>query len=201
MKLILSSYDFLKVESKNLITEHLTKPLNECRILFIPDETATSEIIESDFYYKNLCEYGFKRENIFIFNHTKAQKFTNLPIDVIYVGGGNTFGIIDKIRKCNFDTAIINYVKAGVVYIGVSAGAHIVTQNIEHILEYDDNNVNLTDFSGLGLYDGIIVCHYTYHRKDHLDRLIAEKKYKVDYLTDSDCIVHTDKETFTYQWW
>ena len=59
----------------------------------------------------------------------------------------------------------------------------------EAIEEYDENNVGLTDYSGLGLFDGILVCHYTYHRKAHLDRLISEGVYAVHFLTDYDSIV------------
>ena len=189
MKLILSSCDFLNERSTKVILDNLDKNIKECKILFIPNEKATYEKIHSDKYYKRVEEYGFARENIYVFDESNSDEFRNLDLDVIYVGGGNTFATIDKIRKCNFDKDIINYVKSGVIYIGGSAGAHIVTQNIEHVAKYDENNVGVTNFKGLGLYDGILVCHYTYHRKHHLDQLIEQGKYKVHYLTDSDSIV------------
>lgn len=192
MKLILSSCDFGNPESRKAIIENLPKSISECRLLFIPNEKATPEIIESDLYYDRMCNHGFTRKNIFVFNHLEPDNYRNLDIDIIYISGGNTFGTLDKIRKCGFDKDIINYIKSGVTYIGGSAGAHIVTQNIEHVAKYDENNVGVTDFNGLGLYDGILVCHYTYHRKHHLDMLIEQGKYKVQYLTDSDSIIYAD---------
>lgn len=193
MKLILSSYDFQVPESRNVIIENLPKDISECKVLFIPNGSPSSEMIESGYFHKPMCKYGFKNENILVFDHTKADNFRKLEsLDIIYVSGGNTFTILDKIRKCGFDKDIIDYVKSGVTYIGGSAGAHIITQNIEHVAQYDENNVGITDFNGLGLYDGILICHYTYERKRDLDELIAQGKYKVEYLTDSDSLVYTD---------
>ncbi len=193
MKLILSSWAFDNQESRNVIIENLPKPIEECVLLYIPNESATPETLNSNVYYEKMCKYGFSREKVYIFDHTNPEKSIGLTLDAIYVGGGNTFGILDKIRKSGFDKHIIDYVKkSGVTYIGNSAGAHIVTQNIEHVLMYDDNNVEMTDFTGLGLFDGILICHYTYHRKKELDTLEAQGKYKVKYLTDFDSIVFED---------
>ncbi len=189
MKLILSSCDFSNPESAECIIRNLPKPIEECKVLFIPNEKATPELINSPLYRERLNAYGFSFQNIIVFDHTRSEDFKSLSPDVIYVSGGNTFGTLTKLRKCRFDEALIDYIKSGVTYIGGSAGAHIVTQNIKHIEEYDENNVGLTDYSGLGLFDGILVCHYTYHRKAHLDRLISEGVYAVHFLTDYDSIV------------
>ena len=158
-------------------------------MLFIPNEKADSQAINSDLYYDRMEEFGFSKSNVYVFDHNQADRFKSLDIDVIYVSGGNTFGTLDKLRKCGFDKEIIEYVKNGVIYIGGSAGAHIVTKNIEHVLKYDDNNAGLSDYNGLGLFDGVLICHYDYHRKNDLDALIANSPYKVYYLTDSDSIV------------
>ncbi len=190
MKLILSSCDFRNDESRRVILENLPKSIEKCRVLFIPNEKADTEIITSDLYYNRMSEHGFSKENVYVFNHTCPEKFRHLDIDVIYISGGNTFGTLDKIRKSGFDKDIVGYVNSGVVYIGGSAGAHIVTNNIKHVAKYDDNNVEMTDFNGLGLFDGILVCHYTYERKFDFDNLCANSKYKPYYLTDSDSIVY-----------
>ena len=190
MKLILSSCDFSNDESREVIYQNLPKPIEDCRLLYIPNDRACPEAIASDVYCVRMQEFGFKKENVIVFDHIRSDDFRNLDIDIIYVGGGNTFGTLDKIRKCNFDKDIIDYVKSGVTYIGGSAGAYIVTKNIEHVLKYDDNNVEMTDFNGLGLFDGVILCHYTYHRKFDFDELCRTSKYKAYYLTDLDSIVY-----------
>lgn len=195
MKLILSSCDFGNVYSKNVIYDNLSKPIADCKVLFIPNEKATSELIETDLYPDRLCKFGFTKKNIVIFNHETPENFIGLDIDLIYVSGGNTFGTLDKIRKTGFDNHIINYVKSGVVYVGGSAGAHIATQNIEHVAKYDENNVELTDFNGLGLFKGILMCHYSLDRREDLNELEKQSKYEIQYLTDSDSIVVTDSES------
>ena len=70
----------------------------------------------------------------------------NMILDIIYISGGNTFATLKRIKDCGFDKEIIRYVKSGVLYIGGSAGAHIVTQNIEHIVAFDSVPEDMTDF-------------------------------------------------------
>ena len=160
MKMILSSCDFSNPNSKQVILDNLDKKLCECKVLFIPNQKATYEKIHSDKYYDRLIECGFgKRENIYIFDESESEKFKNLNIDIIYISGGNTFATLNKIRKANFDNEIKKYIKKGVIYIGGSCGAHIVTRNIEHLLKLEDNYINIMDFNALGLFDGVIVPH------------------------------------------
>ena len=190
MKLVLSSCDFRNEKSQQVIMDNLPYPIDKCRLLFIPNEKATAEAISGSVYYDRMQEFGFVKENVYVFDHNNPDKFRNLEVDVIYISGGNTFGTLDKIRKCGFDKDIIRYVNLGVVYIGGSAGAHIASKNIQHIEKYDANTVGITDFSGLGLFDGLLICHYTDARKDDFKTLSANCEYKVYALTDEDFIVY-----------
>lgn len=199
MKLILSSCDFLNDNSRKVILENLDKELSEYKILFIPNQKATSEKIHSDKYYNRLKEHGFlRRENIYIFDENDSEKFKNLDIDIIYIGGGNTFATLDKIRKAKFEQAIIEYVNKGVIYIGGSCGAHIVTKNIEHLLELDDNYIGVTNFNALGLLDGIILPHcesQEYNpelREEIYNKLLKEQKYNVYKLTNDESLIVTE---------
>ena len=201
MKLILSSCDFLNDNSRKVILENVTKDLSECRLLFIPNEKATMEKIYSNKYYDRLKKDGFlKKENIYIFDENKSEKFKNLDIDIIYVSGGNTFATLDKIRKANFDSAIIEYVKKGVIYIGGSCGAHIVTKNIEHLLELDNNYVCINNYDALGIVDGVIIPHFNasdYNpnlREMVYNKLLCDKKYNVYKLTNDESLIITDNE-------
>ena len=47
MKLILSSCDFRNEKSKRTILDNLSKPIDQCKLLFIPNEKATYEIFTS----------------------------------------------------------------------------------------------------------------------------------------------------------
>ena len=127
-----------------------------------------------------------KKETIILFNPYKADKYSDLDIYLLYVIGGNTFAGLKLLKDTGFDEAIKKYVNNGVTYLGKSAGTHISTKNIEHVLEFDPNDVGLTDYEGLGLFDGIVVCHYDKSREDCYDRLLLENNYNVYTLTDQE---------------
>ena len=189
MKLILSSCDFRNAESREVILASLPKPVGVCRLLFIPNEKATADKIRSGRYHARMEEFGFSRENVFVFDETRAGDFCNLDLDVLYISGGNTFAILDKLRRSGFDREIVRYVRAGVTYIGGSAGAHIASRSVAHVARYDEPPAHMTDFRGLGLFDGILLCHFTPERTAHRDQLIAENACPMYTLADNESIV------------
>lgn len=192
MKLILSSCDFGNPTSARFIIDHLCKPISESKVLYFPNEKVTPEKIKSDKYEARVAEFGFQKKNIHVANYFDPTPFLNLDIDVIYISGGNTFGTMKLIRDSGFDQAIMDYVHRGVIYIGGSAGAHIATADLSHVAKYDQETFGLTDFSGLGLYQGILVCHYTEDRKSDFDALSSLGKYHVIALSDEQSIVVKD---------
>jgi len=194
MKLILSSCDFRNEHSEKCILDDLGLPIKKCRVLYFPSEKATKEAIESDLYYNRLSEFGFVRENMYVFNYYNPEPFADLKIDAVYISGGNTFATLDRIREAEFCDKIIRYVKDGAVYIGGSAGAHIACANIEHVMKYDSNTTNMSNFNGLNLFNGILICHFTDERKGNLEALQYESKYKIYTLTDNESLLIKDNE-------
>ena len=192
MKLILSSCDFGNPTSARFIIDHLCKPISESKVLYFPNERVTTEKIKSGKYEARVAEFGFQKKNIHVANYFDPTPFLNLDIDVIYISGGNTFGTMKLIRDSGFDQAIMDYVHRGVIYIGGSAGAHIATADLSHVAKYDQETFGLTDFAGLGLYQGILVCHYTEDRKSDFDALSSLGKYHVITLSDEQSIVVKD---------
>ncbi len=187
--LLLSSSDFRSSKAKNIILQHLPKPIDDCRVLFIPNEKATHESIVSGKYHRRLEEFGFRADNVTVFDHTCPDAFRNLDIDLIYISGGNTFLTLQKLRDTAFDKDIIRYVQNGVTYIGGSAGAHIASKDIAHVAAFDDVPDGMTDFSGLGLFDGVLICHYTPEREELYTKLKNESASPVYVLTDEEVIV------------
>ena len=192
MRLILSSCDFGNPMSARFIIDHLCKPISECRVLYFPNEKATPEKIKSGKYEARVAAFGFQKKNIYVANYFEPAPFFRLEIDVIYISGGNTFGTMKRIRDSGLDRAIVDYVYRGAVYIGGSAGAHIASADISHVAKYDRDTFGLRDFSGLGLYGGIFICHYTEDRKADMDALNSMGKYRVVPLRDEQSIVIRD---------
>ena len=189
MKLILSSTDFLNEKSKNKILNNLGISLENCKVLFIPNEKSTKEKINSGKYHKRLIDTGFSKNNIYIFDESRVEEFIDLDINLIYVGGGNTFSTLNKIRKCGFDKYIIKYINNGVIYLGGSAGAHIVTKNIKHVLSFEKNYVKIKNYNALSLFDGILFCHYDDNRKEQYLEAKRINKYKVYKITNEEIMV------------
>ena len=186
MKLILSSCDFRNPTSAKFIIDHLCKPLSDCKVLYFPNEKVTPEKVKSGMYEARVSSFGFQKKNIYVANYFEPAPFWGLDIDAIYISGGNTFGTMKLLRDSGLDKAIVEYVQNGVVYIGGSAGAHIATADISHVAKYDTDTFSLTDFSGLGLYQGILVCHYTEDRKQDYETLKSQSPHSVTRLSDSE---------------
>ena len=187
--LILSSCDFRNDNAKRMILDNLPKAIGDCRVLFIPNEKATHESIVGCKYHRRLEEFGFQADNVAVFDHTCPDAFRNLDIDLIYISGGNTFATLQKLRDTGFDKDIIHYVQNGVCYLSGSAGAHIASKSIAHVAAFDDVPDGMTDFSGLGLFDGVLICHYTPERKELYTKLKNESAHPVYVLTDDEAIV------------
>ena len=82
----------------------------------------------------------------------------------IYIGGGNTYLLLAKLKQSGFDSLLKNFIDSGGIVYGGSAGAIILGNNISTALigqDADENIVGLTDLSGLNLInDFAIQCHF-----------------------------------------
>ena len=110
-------------------------------------------------------------------------------IDVIYISGGNTFGTLKRIKESRAEKVILDCLSRGAMYIGGSAGAHIASRSIQHVAKYDVDTYGLTDFSGLCLFDGILICHYSDLREQDYMALIEAGEQNIIKLRDQDFIV------------
>ena len=189
MKLILSSCDFRSEKARQVILDNLPKPLSQCRLLFIPNEKCSPEKLQSGVYHRRMQEHGFSAENILVFDPLRPKAFCGLELDVLYVSGGNSFLTLDLLRRCSFDRELIRYIRAGVPYIGGSAGAHLVSEDLSHLSCYDSPPEGMIDFRGLGLFPGILLCHFDSSRQAHYLQLCAEGRFDVYPLTDEESLV------------
>ena len=81
--------------------------------------------------------------------------------DYIFVTGGNTFFLLQELKRTKTDKIIINEVNKGKLYIGESAGAIVVSPSIEYSKAMDsiEKAPNLKDFTGLHLVNFYTVPH------------------------------------------
>lgn len=81
---------------------------------------------------------------------------------VIWVGGGNTFYLLQEVRRSGFDEFVTMKIMSGTTYVGTSAGSIILAPNIESVRFADDlaQAPDLTSFDGLGLFPLIAFPHF-----------------------------------------
>jgi dipeptidase E len=79
-------------------------------------------------------------------------------IAAIFVGGGNTYALLSRLRAARLLPVLRRRVRAGLPYVGTSAGANICGPNI--LATNDWNVVGTSRFDALGLVPWTINPHY-----------------------------------------
>lgn len=78
--------------------------------------------------------------------------------DLIYVSGGNTFYLLQELKRKGADKLIQKEIEGGKPYIGESAGAMILAPSIEYVQLMDETHV--ASFAALGLISRYPLPHY-----------------------------------------
>ncbi len=130
--------------------------------------------------------YDIKNKNIDTL-HNDLSKFK-----VIFVAGGNTYYLLDHIKKSGFDIVIKELLAKSVIYIGASAGSCVMGPTLDHLTIIDHPEIvpELKDYTGLNLVPHLIVPHYG--RDKYADRHAKMKEVwgdKLTFLTDNQAIV------------
>ena len=95
----------------------------------------------------------------------------------IYIGGGNTFKLLNDFRRTGFDHVLLHFIERGGIVYGGSAGAIIFGKDIMTASSLDSNDVGLQDTAGLDLVHGCSVwCHY--HERDDLKIIAYIERYQ-----------------------
>jgi dipeptidase E len=81
--------------------------------------------------------------------------------DMLFVGGGNTFNLLEHVMTNGFMDPVRRFLAAGGSYYGGSAGAVLAGDSIGIAEGYDQNETGLQNLDGLGLTLGsAILPHY-----------------------------------------
>lgn len=106
---------------------------------------------------------------------------------VIWVGGGNTFYLLQEVRRSGFDDFITKKIATGTPYVGTSAGSIILAPNIESVRFADDPTQapDLASYNGLGLFPLVAFAHFDNPDFKNAYRQILEDALErsVDFVT------------------
>ena len=189
--IILTSCGFRGDLLKNKFYEIVSKEeLKNKKVLYITTAVDGERNDNKDWVmkeYKTILDLGIDESNI-----TEYKIGDTIDIDdfdIMYVIGGNTIYLLDMVRKYNFDEKIIEFIKQGKIYIGSSAGSQILGTTIKLCSTYENNFVNMTDFTALGIVNGEIVPHS--NKKQEL--LSKVNRDDLILLYDGDGIIYDSK--------
>lgn len=192
-KLFLTSAGLVK-ETRDAFLKLLSISPIEATMAFIPtasDPEKDKRFVDKD--KKLINEIGIKLQEVDLKNENENSLLEKLSQhDVIYVEGGNTFYLLDWVRKSGFDKVLRKLTDEGKIYVGVSAGSILVGPNIElsnwkH--DWDKNIVNLQDLTGLNLVPFVISPHFVGEDRALLEEKSKTVKYPIVALNDTQAIL------------
>lgn len=97
--------------------------------------------------------------------------------DFIYVAGGNSFFLLQELKKSGADKIIIEEINKGKLYIGESAGAVVLLKKIDYIQTMDSPKkaLELLSFEGLDVIDFQPLPHFNNSPFSEITQKIIEE--------------------------
>lgn len=149
-KILLTSTGFENDNIKNKFLELLNCDVTKAKVLFIitaandPDAVRILSKCLDD-----LTNCDILDENITIYDmHRLLTQDEINQYDAIYVCGGSTKYLVDRISELNFKSVVNKYIENGGIYIGVSAGSVVASGNYQNGLCLIKNNLDVHCESG-----------------------------------------------------
>lgn len=183
MKKMFLASSFVDVE--NLFVKFVEGKCAGRTVTFIP----TASLVEEVKFYvdagkKALEECGLIVDEIEISTATKEKiESTIRKNDYIYVSGGNTFFLLQELKRTGADKIISEHIRSGKIYIGESAGSIVLSCNIEYVKDMDDFTAapDIGTFSSLNMIDFYPVPHHTnFPFKESVQSIISSYEEKID---------------------
>lgn len=149
-KILLTSTGFENDNIKNKFLELLNCDVTKAKVLFIitaandPDAVRILSKCLDD-----LTNCDISDENITVYDMHKLLTQDEInKYNAIYVCGGSTKYLVDRISELDFKSSIDNYIENGGIYIGVSAGSVAASGNYQNGLCLIENHLDVHCESG-----------------------------------------------------
>lgn len=140
MRVLLTSAGLETEEIKECFVNMAGKNMSLVKALFIPTAAIDADAIEVlPKCMNDLLKCGISDKNIDVWDLHAGMEFEKLQqYDVVYLCGGNTRYLLERINATGFHKSLMEYINDNGLVIGVSAGSLIFSNNL-------DNNLGLID--------------------------------------------------------
>jgi dipeptidase E len=177
MKKLFLSSSFAEVSE--LFPDFTHEDVKGKKVTFIP----TASIPESVKFYVGAGKKALEKLGLIV-DELEITKATSEEIskkiqenDYIYITGGNTFFLLQELKRNGTDKLITDQINSGKIYIGESAGSIILAPDITYVKSIDDcrKAPELTDNVALSIVKFYPVPHHTnVPFKKAVEKIIAQ---------------------------
>jgi peptidase E len=190
MRLLLTSAGLSNKKISDFFVSIIKKDIKQCSVFMI----AYIQNNEEEFYLneakKQLIDIGI--DDIDYFNLKNDKFISSKKYDVVYICGGNTYAILDRIRVTGVDIFLKDSVtNNNSLYLGVSAGSIIAGPDID-IAGWgsigDTNDIELKNLTGLRFTNISIFPHFEEYLKSEVNEFRKKVEYPVIEITNDEAI-------------
>lgn len=136
MKLLLTSAGLENDRVADFFVKTIDKDMGSIKALFIITAAIYPDAVEVlPKCLEDLFKVGVGRDNITVYDMHKNLSAEELQaFDVVYICGGNTGYLLQRMQETGFDNSLCEYIKRDGYVLGVSAGSIVLASNTEECL-------------------------------------------------------------------
>lgn len=136
MKVLLTSCGLETKGIESKFKELLSIDVRRVKALFIPTAAVNADAINVlPKCMNDLLKCGILKENIAVYDLHRPMSLDELLVyDVIYICGGNTEYLLDRMNENDFSAVLKSYIRYNKLVLGVSAGSIVFAQNLSNNL-------------------------------------------------------------------
>jgi len=156
------------------------------RFLYIPIALRGHEYyVTAHLWMKSLIELH-KRDDLQFEKVDDTSKYTLDDLKLfegIYIGGGNTWSLMQELNSSGFSEILLQYINAGGIVYGGSAGAIIFGKRID--THTDENKIGYKEVDGFDILgDYSIGCHFKDDQSKHYQDWAIKNKLPIICLSE-----------------
>ena len=150
MRVLLTSAGLETEEIKECFINMAAKKMALVKALFIPTAAIDAGAIEVlPKCMNDLLKCGILDKNINVYDLHAGMEIEELQqYDVVYLCGGNTHYLLERINDTKFNKSLMEYINSNGLVIGVSAGSLIFSNNLCNNLGLIDTKLDVHCITG-----------------------------------------------------